>query len=265
MLTRAFMALVLAFWLVMTVLLVRYTYFSDGSQFEEVPARVVMKLFLDQGVKNNTLHVFQYDRKIGYASIDARVLRPLTGSPNVPMSYNLKIWGLIEKGAIKGVDDAINWNVDVRMKDVDEFEQFKGRFRMRDAGLMVNFDWSHGAKVPRIDIYQRGEPIADDPMIRTILSHLLGGGATASLLPGGREAVQEAGSVQIISRQGSINLGGQKRSGYTIEIGGMERWKLKAYFTEAGELALVNLPEGYRLMEPVIHGLTPDYGKEEEE
>jgi hypothetical protein len=62
-----------------------------------------------------------------------------------------------------------------------------------------------------------------------------------------------------------MNIGGQKRQGFTMEIGAAENLKLKAFFTEAGELALVTLPEGYRLMDQTIYGLAPDYGQEAEE
>ena len=45
----------------------------------------------------------------------------------------------------------------------------------------------------------------------------------------------------------------------------MDRWKARAFITEAGEFVLLNLPEGYRLVEPVIHGLIRDYDADDEE
>jgi hypothetical protein len=44
----------------------------------------------------------------------------------------------------------------------------------------------------------------------------------------------------------------------------MDRWKARAFITEAGEFVLLDLPEGYRLVEPVIHGLVRDYDADDE-
>ena len=64
--------------------------------------------------------------------------------------------------------------------------------------------------------------------------------------------------MKVTAREGSMKIAGQRRKGYVIEFSLMDHYHAKAFFTEAGELAIVELPEGYRAVEPVIHGLVPD-------
>ena len=265
MVTRAFMALVLAFWLVMTVLLVRYTYFPEGSQFAEVPPRVVMKLFLEQGSKNNTMHVYHYDKKIGHASIDTRPIRHIDARGREPSGHVLRMSGVLEKGMLKSVGEAVHWRLEARLKRMEEFEFLKGHILMDESGFTAEFLWRTGDRAPKIWLTQGGETMAQSQMLQTLLEQVMGGGMA---LPG--QSPDSTGSaaaeqVHMSTREGTMNIGGQKRHGYTLEIGAVDRWRLKAFFTEAGELALVTLPEGYRLMEQVIYGLAPDYGEEEEE
>lgn len=264
MVTRAFMALVLAFWLVMTVLLVRYTYFPEGSQFAEVPPKMVMKLFLEQGSKNNTMHVYHYDKKIGHASIDARAVRHIDGVGGAPTGHVLRIYGLLEKGTLSRVKDAVNWSVELRLKRMEHLELLKGHILLNESGMRADFLWNAGERAPKIKVTQKGDTIAEPEVLQTLLGQMMGGGF---MLPGQERSVSGIGTdqVHVSTREGTMNIGGQKRSGYTMEIGALESWRLKAFFTEAGELALVTLPDGYRLMEQVIYGLAPEYGEEEEE
>jgi hypothetical protein len=260
MVTRAFTGLVLAFWLVMTVLLVRYTYFPEGSKFAEVPPRVVMKLFLDQGAKNNAMHVYHYEKKIGHAAFDARKVRSIDSAPGDRVTHVIKINGLLERGMLSAVKEPVIWRMEARLKGMEEFEFFKAHIFMQDSGLTADFVWNVGDRTPKISLSTKGGTSPEAQMLQNLLSQVLGSGT----LPGG-EAAPSEDSVQLSTREGSMNIGGQKRQGFTMEIGAAETWRMKAFFTEAGELALVTLPDGYRLMEQTIYGLAPDYGEEEEE
>jgi hypothetical protein len=254
------MGLVLAFWLVMTVLLVRYTYFPEGSRFAEVPPRVVMKLFLEQGVKNNAMHVYHYDKKIGHASFEARKVKSIESLPGDPVTHVVKINGLLEKGMLSAVKDPIIWRLEARLKGMEQFEYFKAHIYMQDSGITAELVWNAGDRAPKISFASKEGPRPETEMLQTLLGQVLGSGS----MPGGAAAPSEQ-SVQLTTRQGTMNIGGQKRLGFTMEIGATEAWKMKAFFTEAGELALVTLPDGYRLMEQTIYGLAPDYGEEEDE
>jgi len=254
------MGLVLAFWLVMTVLLVRYTYFPEGSKFAEVPPRVVMKLFLEQGSKNNAMHVYHYDKKIGHAAIDTRKVKSIESLPGDPVIHVLKMNGLLERGMLSMVKEPVVWRMEARLKRMEEFEFFSVHVFMQESGLTAELVWNADESAPKFSFSSKGQPNPQAEMAQTLLTQMLGGGA----LPGGVAKPSEE-SVHISSRQNSMNIGGQKRNGFTMEIGASESWRLKAFFTEAGELALVTLPEGYRLMEQTIYGLAPDYGDEAEE
>jgi hypothetical protein len=173
--------------------------------------------------------------------------------------------GVLEKGMLKSVGEAVHWRLEARLKRMEEFEFLKGYIFLQETGYTAEFTWNAGERAPKISIAQNGVATAESHMLQTILGQVMGGGMP---LPG--QSAAAAGGVStdqihVSTREGTMAIGGQKRYGYTMEIGAMDQWRLKAFFTEAGELALVTLPEGYRLMEQVIYGLAPDYGEEEEE
>src|ERR1700759_3547351 len=96
---RIFTFLITAFWLVMTVLLVRVTYYPEGSQFAKLPPGKVFKMFLDRGATSQTLQIYHGDKKVGYASLDPqRNARGLA-----PGDYALVFSAHLDKGSVEFV------------------------------------------------------------------------------------------------------------------------------------------------------------------
>ena len=65
-------------------------------------------------------------------------------------------------------------------------------------------------------------------------------------------------AMKLTAREGLMDLAGKNRRCYVLEITMMDHYHLKALFTEVGELARVDLPQGYTLLEPLVFGLAPD-------
>jgi len=57
------------------------------------------------------------------------------------------------------------------------------------------------------------------------------------------------------AREGQMLLAGKRRRCYIVQLPVMPGKEVSFYFTEIGELARVELPLGYRLIEPMMHGL----------
>jgi hypothetical protein len=55
-----------------------------------------------------------------------------------------------------------------------------------------------------------------------------------------------------------MSLAGQRRRGYVIDFTIMDQYRAKAFFTEAGELALVEMPDGWRALDQIIYQLVPE-------
>ena len=258
---RALNFLIIAFWVLMTALLVRNVYYPEGTEFAEVPPRVILKSFLDQGGLINTLHVYHRDQKIGHAAVNPR---KLSESP-LESDYDLLISGLLDEGTFPDVKGRISWHLDLRLDNGDSWGGASGRVRLMDSGTVFDFNWEKNQAIPTFSMKQNGLVVADDSLVQPLIAQMMLGQTHSSTLPDGTPVNSKGGDgvFTVKSREGKMKIAGQKRKGYVIELGFMDRYNLKAFFTEAGELALVELPEGYRLLEPVIYGLIPDDPDEE--
>lgn len=264
---RVLTFLIVAFWAVMTALLVRYTWFPEGSHFAEVPPRMVLQRFLEEGSSLSTLstlHVYQRQRKIGHAAVTSRRVRSSGGQQG--NDYHIHITGLIEKGSFSGVEENISWRVELKVLNLERFGGAKGQVRMDKSSRILDFLWPPGARIPSFTLKEAGQVVVDDQLVQPMVAQMLGGGGAAGMaenlgIPATGDA---AGLIHVTARESVMSFAGQKSKGYTLDFSVMDRWKARAFFTEAGELALVDLPDGYRLVEPVIHGLAPDYDEDEE-
>ena len=63
------------------------------------------------------------------------------------------------------------------------------------------------------------------------------------------------GATQLQAREGVMTLAGRERKCFVLTLPILGSQELKMIFTEAGELARIDLPEGYSLLEPMIYGL----------
>jgi hypothetical protein len=255
---------VLVFWVAMTGLLVRMVYFPDHSRFVEVPPRLVLKGFLEGGATINTLHVYKKDQKLGHASVSTR--RVWAGGVN---QYRVYFSGVLDKGAIEMVDAPMNWRLELLLEDLDTWAGAKGQIRLGETNTVLDFEWVKSERMPRFTLKQKGQVVADDNSIQPMLGAFMGPQAAGAdpVLPEGlglAPGADVATLFQVKTLQGVMMLAGQERQAFLMELSAMEHWKAKAFFTEAGELALVDLPEGWRLVEPVIYGLVPEYPEDED-
>jgi hypothetical protein len=246
---RAATLLVVIFWIVMTMLLVRVTYFSGGAFFTEVPPRVVLKSFLDQAATPNGLHVYHGERKAGHASCTSLQRRGAGGG----VDYLLVISGRLEDGAIKSVEGIVTWDLKITLLDARLWAGASGNIRIPSRNLVVNFQWLPAQRIPQFTVEQDGVIVTDDTAIQPVIAQMLGGS------PEGTASGASAGDIFAVNtREGSLKVAGQKRHGYLLTLGMTDKFQIKAFFTEIGEVALVELPDGWRALEPMIHGLVPD-------
>lgn len=258
---RALYFSIVAFWLVMAGWLVRTVYYPEGAGFAEVPPRVILKAFLEQGGLINTLHVYHREEKIGHAAVNPRRLGEGANGPD----YALLISGLLDKGAVPGADGPVSWHLDLRLNNMDTWAGASGRVRLLATSTVMDFSWPKSQNLPTFTVRRNGAVVADDTLLQPLIAQMMLNPAGSPTLPDGTPIpAQGVGDmISVKSREGSMKIAGQRRSGYVIEMGFMDRYSIKAFFTEAGELALVELPDGYRLLEPVIYGLIPDDPDEE--
>jgi hypothetical protein len=255
--------LVTLFWMVMAALLVRVTYFPEGSQFAQVPPSEVFKIFLDRSgtLSTNTLHLYHGEKKLGHAILTPR--RSESGTGN--WDYLLVLSGIIDRGALDTVNSTVAWRLNLHLRGGEHWGGASGQIRLPEESKIFEFDWPAESPVPRFSLRDHGNLVVDDGALRLMLGSwnvdsLEGKGAPV----GGRHLPgDQAELIKVKAREGHKNIAGQSRKGYFIEFLITDHYRARAFFTETGELAVVELPEGYRALEPVIHGLVPDDPEDE--
>lgn len=255
MLWRIITAAIVGFWAVMTGLLLRDTYFPDSSKFTEVPPRVVLDLFLKQAAAfNNTLHLYHHQEKIGQATFQIRKLM----EDAVPPVYDVMMIGSVNRAADPTAPAESTWRLAAEL--VDARQPRKMHFQASFPGKDTNLDaaWQEGGALPVVELRQSGKVVLDAQSMQALMALQGAGGAdplTSLLQRTG--AGGGSGAMQIIAREGTMDLAGRQRRCHILTLRLMQVHEMRVFFTELGELARVELPDGYRLLDPMIHGLEP--------
>jgi hypothetical protein len=203
------------------------------------------------------------------------------------------MYGSLDENAINGIKDKIGWRFSLKLTDVDHFSELKfhaqldrdpqplapvpkagnGKIQVERFAPTLEFALKKGQRVPTVTAY--GWDGVNDQLIQALLTQAFAGEAppgadgspTSAQANAGAEADKpmDPGVFQIHARESAMTIAGQKSQGYLLEFVLMDRWKARAFIAEAGELVLMDLPEDYHLVEPVIHGLAKEYDPDKEE
>ena len=251
------MAAILAvlFWAVMSGLLVRDVYYPEASRFAQVPPRVVLELFLRQSAAfGSTLHLYHHREKIGRATfqINRRV------RPDAKTVYDVLAHGVVEseEPGREGRHVEASWSASCILADAERWQQLilAARFPARDAS--VKLSWDENQPAPELLVQQGGRVMMNSQDVKNLMS--LGSEGALSLLSmlSGKKAAPNATSgTQLQAREGMLMLAGRQRKCFVLVLPVLGQHEVKMIFTEAGELARIDLPDGYALLEPLIHGL----------
>ncbi len=256
MLWRVLTAVLVLFWAVMTGLLLRNAYFPDHSVLAEVPPKLVWDLFLNQAaMHSNTLHVYHHQTKLGHANFHV-VKSPKLGRDGLIL-YRLTASGGVDTSAGEGVKVTAGWRIEADLLDGEELTGLRLDMTSADNGRTIVMRWREGDATPELEVRDKGNLVMDASGAlalaglgsRTgLFGGLLGGGEGKSAPPG----------LEMTAREGLMDLAGRQRRCFIIRLKAFDNYEMQALFTEVGELARVDLPQGFFLKEPLIHGLEPD-------
>ena len=261
MIWRVAAVLAVLFWTVMSGLLLRDVYFPEASRFALVPPKVVLELFLRQSdAFGSTLHLYKHKEKIGHASfqISRRV------KPGDEVAYDVLARGVVEetvpeKNAQRTV---ATWNVSCVLADAERWHHLAVAANIPQHDVSLKIGWNEGQSVPEVLVKQDGRVVVgtqDVAMLMKLGAGTDGAFSMLSMLGGSpgqpAKAPVKPGDTQLQAREGILVLAGRERKCYVLTLPVLGQQELKMIFTEAGELARIDLPDGYSLLEPLIHGL----------
>lgn len=250
---RISIAFILVFWAVMTGLMIRDTYYPNDTRFVEVPVRLVFDLFLAEAVAlNHTLDVYHETLKIGHAAF---TIQPGSDDENVS-SYAILVNGSVQIPTETATVNA-NFNLVAKLADAERWQSFKLKFKAPSAQTEAVISWKQGDVLPEVEVKKSGKVVMNTEMAQAVIDMKasLGGGSDWpwQLLPSGALPDQKAFKPK--AREGQMLLAGKRRRCYIVQLPVIPGNEVIFYFTEIGELARVELPQEYRLIEPMMHGL----------
>jgi len=250
---RILSGVILLFWAVMTGLLIRDTYFPDHSRFAVVPVQMIFDLFLkDAAAFNNTLHIYHGKEKIGHASFNIRLLEEAAGEPVYGILANGSVNVPTEVGSVNAV-----FSLNGRLLRAESWQDFKVEVKAPASQMQGLISWKQGDTLPELEVKKAGQVVMNTEMARAMLSlsESLGGKADllAGMLPAG--ALSESSAKRLSAREGQMDLAGKRRRCYVVTMTFLQGYEMQMFFTELGELARIDLPQDYRLIEPLMHGL----------
>ena len=261
MIWRVAAVLAVIFWAVMSGLLVRDIYFPEASRFAIVPPRMVMDLFLRQSETFGcTLHLYHQREKLGHANI--QVNRRI--KPNHQTVYDMIAHGVVEQvtpgEAMRSI--AATWNLGCTLVNAESWQQLsiKASFPQRDASMQLS--WNEKQTTPEVMVKQGERVVMNSQDVKMLMSMGAGqNGALAMLsmlggnVPKMSAQPDKSEMMNLQAREGMMVLAGRQRKCFVLTLPIMGAYEVKMIFTEAGELARIDLPDDYVLLEPTIHGL----------
>lgn len=255
MIWRVAAILVVLFWAVMSGLLVRDVYFPEASHFATVPPRVVIDLFLRQSNSfGSQLHLYHHREKIGHASfqISQRI------KPNHQTVHDILARGVVEQEVDGRRQVDASWSVACILASAERWQhlQISADFPGRDASMRLA--WNENQSSPEVLVKQGRRVIMNSQDVKMILGAGEGGAMAMLSLFGGGGLAQlgdRPKETALTAREGVMMLGGRPRKCFVLTLPVIGPHQVNMLFTEAGELARIDLPYGYSLLEPTIHGL----------
>lgn len=258
MIWRAAAAFAVLFWAVMTGLLLRDVYFPDESRFAEVPPKYVFDLFLKQAeVTADTLHLYHRNQKIGHASLSIT-----NGTHEGHKTYHWLLRGVVERLQTGGARIDTTWEVDGSMNEDGGWQEIELTAAMPHQNATMKMHWKDGERFPEVRVTQNGQVIINSQNIAVIMALGIGGmqgmsGDWAQALAPLAASKQEMPPPRMTAREGAVTLAGRERKCFLVSVELPGSQKIRMIFSETGELARIDLPQDYQLLEPMIHGMIP--------
>ncbi len=242
------------FWAVLTGWLVRDTYFPPAESHRTLPPGEVFDRFLAQAdAFNTTLQIYQGQESAGHAVISVQP-REQAGETR----HHLVATGTVTPGSLHPSSGQgrveLSFRLGLTFAAGGAWRAFDLDANAPEAGLRARLGWQGGQELPKVDIRQNGQIILDSAGLENLLRS---GGA---LLPAGLTEQLASHPPVLHAVEGDMELAGKRRPAMrlTLDLPGLGA--ARAWFTGDGLLVRAELPGGYRLVEPLIHGLAGSDG-----
>lgn len=266
MIWRVAAVLAVIFWAVMSGLLLRDVYFPEASRFAVIPPKVVIDLFLRQSdAFGSNLHLYHHKEKMGHASF--QISRRM--SPNNEVAYDVLARGIVEQPLPEeGKRQVIaSWSVSCILAEAERCKHLAIAAEFPEHQASMKMTWKENDAAPEVLVKQGGRVLMNTQDVQMLMAmgvgkdgptsmlSLLGMGQLSKPPAGAADPPPPSAPTRLQAREGLMVLAGRERKCYILTLPVFAEQEIKMIFTEAGELARIDLPDSYMLLEPLIHGL----------
>lgn len=238
MLSRFLAGLIVAFWLVMTALLIRLEIHPDQSRVLDVPVSHVLRLVFDHD-QQSLLSVKENDLPVGIVSF-----RPNTATDG---SHSLDCTGNLTLHLPMTDRQRISWNATVDMDRKLATREFKLDLAIREPAYRIALSSKTEERAIHYEVQESGKVLSsgtfslDGSDTATMLQQM---GIGADLL---RNAQANFVSPTATARQSERRIKGEKIEVYQITVRQGETTVADIFITQLGQVLMVNTPFGYHL------------------
>jgi hypothetical protein len=242
-------ALLWGFWAVMSGWLLRDTYFPPANNHRAIPPGEVFDRFLTQAdAFSTTLQIYRGGESVGHAMIS---VQPRTQAGEA--RHHLVATGTVTPHSLqptRGTESAeLSFRLSMTFANGGAWRAFELDASAPEVGLRARLGWQHGQELPKVDIRQNDQIILDSAGLESLLR------SGVALLPADltRQITQHPPVLHAV--EGDMELAGKRRTGLRLGLDLPGLGTALAWFTGDGLLVRAEVPGGYRLVEPLIHGL----------
>ncbi len=247
--------LIIVFWLGMTGLLVRQTYFPPDDGLLSVSPQMVLQRLSQHSDYINSLTLLRGKEKLGHAAISAKLW--VDQATDQPKGYTLQAGGMIEGKTWDQPEFNVSWSFTGRLDETEHWQLLD--LRLRSPISAVVFIWEKGMEQPKIEVHQNGKMIMDTQalMAQAKTAAMLPGLSALSMLGNGgnQKQITPETAIKLTAKQGWLMLANQRRKGFQLTFNLLDLAEARAMMTETGELARVELPQQMELQDPIIFGI----------
>lgn len=243
------------FWIAMTSLLIKRVYFPEDGGFKDVPVELLFARFAQHNDVINNLSLLRENQKLGHATVASKEWKDETTGQL--RGFALHAGGMVEGEAWNQPGFNVSWSFAGRFDRAQVWHSIDLRIRTQESSTIVM--WEKGQEMPKIEVMRDGKVVLDTAglLAQAKMTAAIPGFSALPFLNGGKldQNLTPETAVQMKASEGTALLAKQKRKSFQLAISLLGLVNATAHFTEAGELASVDLPGDMRLLDPIIFGL----------
>jgi hypothetical protein len=249
--------LILLFWASMTGMLVQRTYFPEGGGMREIELSNVLERMAQYGDSMNSLALVRGGQKVGHVTVNCRHWRD--DETLTLLGYSLQAGGMMDGSAWQKPQATLSWNFAGRVDEQRVWRALDLRLRTQDVAVVLM--WDEAMKEPQIEVMRDGKLVMNTQSLLSqakMMTSLPGLDALPMLksLTEGKGDIPIEKAIHLSASEGRLELAGQQRRALQVVASLAGLANATALLTETGELARVDLPNGYQMLDPIIFGLS---------